>query len=158
MREMRRKDRLLDGTDTLEILKSGEYGVLATVTEDGNPYSIPMSYAFDEESHVIYMHCSVDGGQKIDNLRLHPEASFSIIRQTELMPEKFATKYWSANVFGPVTIIENGPEKQKGIEAILLKYSPEHVEKGLKYIEGAIRKIYVLRLDIREITGKARKP
>ena len=157
MREMRRKDRLLDGTDTLEILKSGEYGVLATVTEDGSPYSVPMSYAFDAESHVIYMHCSVDGGQKIDNLRLHPEASFSIIRQTELMPEKFATKYWSANVFGPVTIIENGPEKQKGIEAILRKYSPEHVEKGLKYIEGAIRKIYVLRLDIREITGKARK-
>ena len=31
------------------------------------------------------------------------------------------------------------------------------MEKGLKYIEGAIRKIHVLRLDIREITGKARK-
>ena len=73
------------------------------------------------------------------------------------MPEKFATKYWSANVFGPVTIIEDGPEKQKGIEAILRKYSSEHMEKGMKYIEGAIRKIYILRLDIREITGKARK-
>lgn len=157
MREMRRKDRRLDIADTLEILKNGEYGVLATVTEDGNPYGVPMSYAFDEESHVIYMHCSAEGGQKTDNLRLHPEVCFTIIRQTELMPEKFATKYWSANVFGPVTIIEDGPEKQKGIEAILRKYSSEHMEKGMKYIEGAIRKIYILRLDIREITGKARK-
>ena len=43
------------------------------------------------------------------------------------------------------------------IEAILRKYSSEHMEKGMKYIEGAIRKIYILRLDIREITGKARK-
>ena len=54
MREMRRKDRQLDSADTLEILKNGEYGVLATVTEDGSPYGVPMSYAFDEESHVIY--------------------------------------------------------------------------------------------------------
>ena len=58
MREMRRKDRLLDSADVVEILKNGEYGVLATVTEDGSPYSVPMSYAFDAESHVIYMHCS----------------------------------------------------------------------------------------------------
>ena len=157
MREMRRKDRQLDNADALEILKNGEYGVLATVTERGNPYGVPMSYAFDAESHVIYMPCSAEGGQKIDNLRLHPEVCFTIIRQTELMPEKFATRYWSANVFGSVAIIENGPEKQKGIEAILRKYSPDHIEKGLKYIEGAIRKIYVLQLDIREITGKARK-
>ena len=77
MREMRRKDRQLDSADTLEILKNGEYGVLATVTEDGNPYGVPMSYAFDEESHVIYMHCSAEGGQKTDNLRLHPEVCFT---------------------------------------------------------------------------------
>ena len=47
MREMRRKDRLLDSADAVEILKNGEYGVLATVTEDGSPYSVPMSYACD---------------------------------------------------------------------------------------------------------------
>ena len=50
---MRRKDRKLDSADTLDILKNGEYGVLATVTEDG---------------------------QKTDNLRLHPEVCFTIIR------------------------------------------------------------------------------
>lgn len=48
------------------------------------------------------------------------------------MPEKFATKYWSANIFGAAAVLEEGPEKQKGIEAILHKYSPQHVEKGLK--------------------------
>lgn len=133
------------------------YGVLATVMDDGKPYSIPLSYALDEESQVIYMHCSAEGGQKIDNLRLHPDVCFTIVSQSELLPEKFATKYWSANVFGTVAIIEEGPEKQKGIEAILRKYSPEHVEKGLNYIEGVIHKIYVLKLEIREATGKARK-
>lgn len=95
--------------------------------------------------------------QLFDNLRLHPDACFTIVSQSELLPDKFATKYWSANVFRTVAIIEEGPEKQKGIEAILRKYSPEHVEKGLNYIEGAIHKIYVLKLEIREATGKARK-
>jgi len=106
------------------------YGVLATVMDDRKPYSVPLSYALDEEIQVIYMHCSAEGGQKIDNLRFHPDVCFTIVIQSELLPEKFATKYWSANVFGTVAIIEEGPEKQKGIEAILRKYSPEHVRRG----------------------------
>lgn len=154
---MRRQDRKLAPEEISEILKKGEYGVLATVTDDGKPYGIPISYALDKENQVIYMHCSADGGQKVDNLRLHPEACLTVIGKTELMPDKFATRYCSANVFGTVTIIEEGPEKQKGIEAILHKYSSEYVEKGLEYIEGAIQKIYVLRLEIHESTGKTRK-
>lgn len=157
MREMRRQDRKLGPEEISEILENGEYGVLATVTDDGKPYSIPISYAFDGEDNVIYMHCSADGGQKIDNLRIHPEVCLTVVGSTELMPEKFATRYWSVNVFGTVTIIEDGSEKQKGIETILRRYSPEYVEKGLKYIEGAIQKIYILRLEIRASTGKARK-
>lgn len=115
---MRRQDRKLESEEILEVLKNGEYGILATITNDGKPYSVPLSYALDEGSHVLYMHCSAEGGQKIDNLRLHPEACFTVVSQTELMPEKFATKYWSANVFGSVTIIEEGQEKQKGDEVI----------------------------------------
>jgi nitroimidazol reductase NimA-like FMN-containing flavoprotein (pyridoxamine 5'-phosphate oxidase superfamily) len=93
------------------------------------------------------MHCSAEGGQKIDNLRLHPDACFTIVSQSELLPDKFATKYWSANVFGTVAIIEEGPEKQKGIEAILRKYSPEHVEKGLNsWLIFGVWTIWFIRL------------
>ncbi len=154
---MRRQDRKIGNEEIAEILEQGDYGVLATVAQDGWPYSIPLSYAFIRQSRVLYMHCSAEGGLKIDNLRHCPEVCFTVVGQTELMPEKFAAKYRSVNVFGTVSIIEEGPEKQKGIEAILRKYSPGHEEKGLKYIEAAIHKILVLRLDIREASGKARK-
>ena len=40
MREMRRQDRKLDPEGIMEILNMGEYGVLATVMDDGKPYSI----------------------------------------------------------------------------------------------------------------------
>ena len=157
MREMRRADRKLSAEETEEILARGEYGVLSTVCEDGTPYGIPISYAYSTNDHVVYMHCSADGGQKIDNLRFNDKACLTVVLDTELMPEKFATKYWSATVFGSVQIIEAKDEKQEGMEAILRKYAPMFEEKGLKYIENTIDKIHILKLRIETAAGKARK-
>ena len=75
MRKMRRQDRRLDDDGIKKILRIGEYGVLATVTAEGQPYSVPMSYAYDEDSDAIYMHCTVDGGQKIDDILSEPRVS-----------------------------------------------------------------------------------
>ena len=157
MREMRRTDRKLSAEETEEILAKGEYGVLSTVCEDGTPYGIPISYAYNANDHVVYMHCSADGGQKIDNLRFNDKACLTVVLDTELMPEKFATKYWSATVFGSVQIIDAKDEKQEGMEAILRKYAPMFEEKGLKYIENTIDKIHILKLRIETAAGKARK-
>lgn len=157
MPDMRRQDRKLTEGETREILETGEYGVLSMVMNNGAPYAVPLNFAFDSDRNVIYMHCSAEGGQKLECLRSHPAVSFTVVSKTELMPEKFATKYWSANVTGRIAIIENRTEKQKGIEAILWKYSPEHTEKGLKYIEGAIDRIVILELNVCQMTGKARK-
>lgn len=157
MKEMRRQDRKLTEKETGDIIRNGEFGVLSMICDDMRPYSIPLNYSYDESRQALYMHCSVEGGQKIDCIRKNPEVCFTIVEKTEPMPEKFATKYWSANVFGKMSIIEEGAEKHHGIECILRKYAPEHFERGLKYIDGAFSKIHVLRLDIIEMTGKARK-
>ncbi len=157
MRRMRRTDRKLSVGETEEILAEGEYGVLSTVCEDGTPYGIPISYAYNADDHVIYMHCSSDGGQKIDNLRFNGKACLTVVLDTEPMPEKFATKYWSAMVFGTVQIIEDKDEKREGIETILRKYAPMFEEKGLKYIENAIDRLHVLKFRVEMAAGKARK-
>ena len=157
MRAMRRTDRKLSAGETEEILTKGEYGVLSTVCEDGTPYGIPISYAYSASGRAVYMHCSADGGQKIDNLRFSGKACLTVVLDTELMPEKFATKYWSAMVFGTVQIIEDKEEKQEGIEAVLHRYAPMFEEKGLKYIENSIDKIHILKLWVETAEGKARK-
>ena len=157
MREMRRQDRLLKDEETAEILKKGEYGVLATVGADGQPYCVPMTYAYDPEKQAIWMHCSNAGGQKLDNITFNDRVCFTVVGGTELLPDKFATKYWSAIVIGRVRIAEDPADKQKGLEAIVAKYSPEFMEKGLKYISGAIARAHVLCLEVQQMTGKARK-
>ena len=49
-REMRRSDRQLAIEEAKEILTKAEYGSLATIGEDGYPYVVPVSYAFEDSS------------------------------------------------------------------------------------------------------------
>lgn len=44
MKEMRRKDRAITEEDARELLNTAEYGILSTVSEDGEPYGVPLDY------------------------------------------------------------------------------------------------------------------
>ncbi|MBQ7533997.1 MAG: pyridoxamine 5'-phosphate oxidase family protein [Stomatobaculum sp.] len=155
MREMRRQDRKLTEEEAMQILTAAEYGVLSTVCEDGTPYAVPISFAVEEG--CIYMHCTVDGGQKIDNLRRNPAACFTAVSETKLLPDKFGTLYLSAIARGKVEIITDPEEKMKGLMALLRKYSADFMESGIKYANASVNKVYILRLPIETITGKGRK-
>ncbi len=48
-------------------------------------------------------------------------------------------------------------EKQEALEGLLSKYSPDHFEKGLKYIEALSPETKVFRISIAAISGKARR-
>lgn len=157
MREMRRQDRCLTERETLEIIRQGEYGVLSTVTVDGTPYGVPISYALDEENSMIYFHGTNQPGQKTENLAHQPKGCLTIVAHTELMPEKFATKYLSANVFGSVVGVDDDQEKRYALELILKKYSPDYLDQGAKYMEGAMSRVGVMKMKIDCMTGKARK-
>lgn len=152
---MRRSDRQLSEAETYEILSRGEYGVLATAGADGVPYGVPINYALKDGA--IFMHCAAADGLKLDNLRHESRASFTVVINTSVMPEKFSTLYESAIAFGTVEIVTDNEKKRDGAMALLEKYSADFHEKGMKYIENAIEKFYVLKFTIDSVTGKGRK-
>ena len=152
---MRRSDRHLAEEETLRLFREAEYGVLSVIDENNMPYGVPMSFALCD--HVIYFHCSAAGGKRISCVRHDPNACFTVIEHTKLLPRQFATLYMSGIAYGTIEIVADETEKRKGIEAILHKYSPDYIEKGMKYIDAAFDKIYVLRFEIEKITGKGRK-
>ena len=117
MMEMRRKDRALTEEETYQLLKECEYGVLSTISEDGMPYGLPISFALVD--NVIYMHGAKAEGHKILNIKHCNKATFTVVDNVELLPQSFATKYMSAIAFGKVTIVDDEGEKRKGIESIL---------------------------------------
>lgn len=152
-RELRRTDRKMSETDTIDLLVSADYGVLSTNGLDGYAYGVPLSYTYMNDA--IYFHCALDG-HKLDNLRENNEVSFCVVGETEVLAEKFSMKYQSVIVFGTILEVED-EEKERALIGLLEKYSSEHMESGMKYLNNDRDKTVVLKLEIEHISGKARK-
>jgi len=150
---IRREDRAISEQEALSILEKAEYGVLSTISESGEPYGVPLNFCFNGKS--VYFHCATEG-RKLDNLSYNSNVSFCVVGETQIMSEKFGTKYESAIVFGTAAAVDEA-EKQTALESLVAKYSQNFREEGLKYIENLIGKTKVYRIDIRSVTGKARK-
>ncbi len=152
MEKLRRKDRAITEEEAVALLNRAEYGVLSTVSENGKPYGVPLNFCII--NHCIYFHCAVEG-QKIDNIKQNKLVSFCVVGNTELLPDKFGTKYESIIVSGEVEEVFD-MNKQKAMEGLLHKYSSEFFDKGIKYIEGLRDKTRVFKITINTLTGKAR--
>lgn len=152
-REMRRKDRELKNDEVIDILKNSDYGILSTVSEDGYPYGVPVSFVFFNNS--IYFHGAIEG-HKLDNILNNGKVSFCVVGQTYILPDKFSTKYESVIVFGMANEIFDD-EKNTILLEILNKYSPDYIEKGKEYIKNASKATKVIKISIEHISGKARR-
>jgi len=95
--KMRRKVQQLSQEETEAVLLRCSAGVLALTGDKAFPYAVPLSYVYDG-AH-IYFHSATEG-HKIDAIQRNPNASFAVIDQDEVIPEKYTTAYRSVVVFG----------------------------------------------------------
>ncbi len=150
---MRRKDRGIERAEVDKILFEGEFGVLSLNGGEGYPYGVPLNYVYTGES--ILFHGALEG-EKLDRIGKDSKVSFCVVGNATVLPDKFATAYSSAIVRGRATIVE-GDEKMDVLLALVDKYSPDYKEQGRAYAEKEISKTVCIRIDIDNITGKARK-
>jgi hypothetical protein len=150
---LRRKDRAISNQDAFKILLVGEYGILSTVSSDGQPYGVPVSYCVLEET--IYFHSALEG-HKLSNITSNNKVSFCVVGKTQVLPEKFGTKYESTIVSGVATEIFD-LEKKNALIGLIEKYSASYYEEGMKYIGALTAKTRVFKISIRSLTGKSRK-
>ncbi len=152
-RKMRRSDRLMAEIDTAALLENVQYGVLSTVGKESNPYGVPISFVY--MNNEIYLHCATEG-EKLDNIITNNSVCFTVVDGVEVLPAAFSTKYKSAVVFGEAAVVEEPEEKRSALIGFIKKYSPEFYEEGLRYIDNAFGKTKVLKIVVRNMTGKAR--
>lgn len=150
---MRRADRKMDDEQVLELLQRGEYGVLSLIDPAGNPYGVPLNFAFVEGK--VYVHAALEG-KKLQCIGHNPSVCFTVVGSTEVLPDKFSTRYESVMVFGRATVIDPSPEKDEALLALVRKYSRDFMEKGMAYIHSDKAKTAVVRIVPEEITGKKR--
>lgn len=155
MREMRRKDRLLSQEEAMEVLKKGEYGILATVDAVGQPYGVPVSYVVLDG--FVYFHATNAGGSKFDNFTKNNKVSFTVVGDTQVQPDQFGTLYESAIVFGEATMVEDETERLAAFRAFLPKYSPTFQAEGEEYIKNAGPQASIVKISIKEISGKSKR-
>lgn len=150
MRAMRRKDKEIETDEAISLLTKCEYGVLSTVGNDGQPYGVPLNYAYKD--NCIYFHCALTG-HKIDNIDNNPKVSFCTVGDTKVLPSEFSTNYVSVVVFGVASEVL-GTERYNALVLLLEKFSPEFLEEGKKYIEKKDKATKVFKIQIQHISGK----
>ena len=150
--EMRCKEQALSPAACDAILQAGTSGVLALSGADGQPYAVPLSYVYHEGK--VYFHCA-RAGHKLDLLDQNPKASFCVIGQDQVVPEKYTTYYRSVILFGTVRRLTAGEEKRAAILALARRYSPdEPAEKVDAEIARYWDALCMLELTPDHITGK----
>ncbi len=151
-RKMRRKRQALSIEETAAVLYRGTSGVLALAGDEGYPYAVPISYVYDGFS--LYFHCA-KAGHKLDAIRRDARASFCVIDQDQIVPEKFTTFFRSVIVFGRIRVVEDEERKWEAIEKLAVKYAPKSSpDERKKEIDREWTPLCVLEMEIEHMSGK----
>ena len=150
-RGMRRFKQQLPEEIAIEILQNADSGVLAVLDEEGYPYTVPMSYIYADGK--IYFH-SAPTGHKIDAIKNYDKASFCIVSDDVVVPEKFSTMYRSIVAFGKLRFIEDKEDMRRITSDLAMKYSADYKEMIPKRIDEAIHRMAIIEMEIEHLTGK----
>lgn len=150
---MRRVDRRMDDSLTMELLKKGGFGVLSVIDPEGRPYGVPLNYVVLNGD--IYMHAAVEG-KKLQCITGNPSVCFTVVGAVEVLSAQFSTRYESVIVSGDAAIVGDEQEKRSVLLEFVRKFSADFMEKGIAYINSDCNKTAVIRIVPREITGKKR--
>ena len=151
-REVIDKERELDKTAALEIIKKGCYGVLSTIDENGYPYGVPVNYTWFDD--CVCFHCA-HKGHKIDNIQNSEKVSFCVVSKSDVLANEFDMDYESAIVFGKASKVTDDTKKENILLSILEKYSSEYMKAGKNYLKKFWDDTTVIIIKTDHITGKA---
>lgn len=91
----------------------------------------------------------------MDAIRRSNKASFCVIDQDQIVPEKYTTYFRSVIAFGSMRIIEDEMEKRTAIEKLALRYAPKD---SAAHRQSEINRewdiLCILEMTIEHMTGK----
>ena len=151
-REVRRnKKQILKKKECESILKKSTSGVLCLLGDNDYPYGVPLSYAYDDGK--LYFH-GMPAGHKMDAMKKHKKASFTVIETDQVVPSEYTTYFRSVIVFGRMRILETPEEKVAGLLKLADKYSSDYKEGSMEEIQDKLKAVSVFVLDVEHLSGK----
>lgn len=151
-RDMRRKDQVLSREECLAVLDRGTSGVLAVHGDDGYPYAVPLSYAYEDGK--LWFHCARQG-HKLDAILRDPKVSFCVVDRDQVVPLEYTTYFRSVILFGKARVLEDPAEVRTALEKLALCYAPEdsgaHREAILK---KELPAVVIVEIAVEHLAGK----
>lgn len=152
---MRRKDRQLSEELAWQVVDQCEYAFLSMTAEDGSPYGVVVNVFRD--GNDICFHCATEG-RKTECIRRNPHVCLTCVSRAEVIPEKLATLYSSAIVFGVVEEVDTFEEKVRLLHRLCERYGvPENHTAVQTEFSACLSKTAIWRIRVSAITGKARQ-
>ncbi|MDO4352447.1 MAG: pyridoxamine 5'-phosphate oxidase family protein [Clostridia bacterium] len=151
-RKMRRFKQELSREESIGILESNTSGVLGLMGDDEYPYTVPLSYVYDDDK--IYFHSGREG-HKVSAIKACDKASFCVIDKDEVVPPEYTTYFRSVIAFGRVRFSDDENETMYAIDLLARKYAPEDTAENRKAaIDREYDQLAVAVMEIEHMTGK----
>lgn len=152
-REMRRFKQQLAKEECEEILKNATSGVLGVHGDDGYPYTVPVSFVYEDGK--IFFH-GAKTGHKTDAIRRNEKVSFCVIAQDRVMPKERTTAYISVIAFGRAKIVEDEAGLRRIAGLIGEKYSHDFPELCRQETDEVIAggRMNCVEITVEHLTGK----
>jgi uncharacterized protein len=154
--KIRRADRVMSDERTLETLARGYSGCLASVSEDGFPYCIPLLYVW--MNGEVHLHTTNARGHLRANIEKDQRICFEIDEQEGVFDYgRFECDsglvYRSVCLFGSIRTIENREVKQRFCEALMAKYGKAETKRPKGFFPR-LDAITVYAITVERMTGK----
>ncbi len=150
---IRRKEKeFTDNESKVKVLKSQNYITLAMV-DDGEPYRVPLSQAYDEERNRVYIHMASEG-RKLSVLRKNPSVWGMALQDHGYHKGECSHLYASVMFKGKVVFIEDVEEKKHAFRVLADQLEPELEARERFATSEGIPGTVVAYIDIVDWSGK----
>jgi len=153
---MRRADRAMTQEQMLQLLERGFAGRLATVSDDGYPYCVPLLFIWADDQ--VFLHGTSARGHLQSNVRREPRVCFEIDEPGEVFDYgRFecdsGLSFRSVILFGQIQIAEDIATKQRFCERLMEKYGKPNSIRPKNFFPR-LDAITVYVMSVERMTGK----
>lgn len=152
---MHKRDQLIEEQNALdEVLLDGRYMTLA-LCRGSEPYVVTLSYGYDAEKRALYFHTALEG-LKLAFIAENSAVCGTVIEDRGYQEGRCSHAYRSVVVWGEMSEVTDPDEKRRCMLLMVdqLEADPSKMRRGLERRNEAYDKVTVLRLDIREMSGR----
>jgi nitroimidazol reductase NimA-like FMN-containing flavoprotein (pyridoxamine 5'-phosphate oxidase superfamily) len=154
MTKLRRAEKeIKDRSEVEEIFRTAYVGRLGTCL-DGEPYVIPLSFAYDGGRIVFH---GPSEGKKMTDIAGNPRVCFEV-DEYELMPGgtscEYSFKYRSVVANGVAKVVQDPERRLEWLRFLVEKYAPGRGDEITPERLASSRNLTVVEIEIEEMTGK----